>query len=176
MKVTSDINATMIRALILPFLMLLVPNVATAVSAVLVSPDDVRHAAYCAELNRLMNYPLAKDDSEDLISFNAAKLIAGGDFLDEVTVGIESAKRDTGLGQSHEPTSANLVTLMLCEVELSERIEGYEMLSCGYGRGRRDNSEKILASLSRLQLPKYSDQELAGAYTLGRWLSGGETE
>lgn len=157
------------RIMLASFLMALAPTYSVAINAVRVAPGDVQNAFYCAELNRLLGYPLTKTDDVDVVSLNSAKLISAGDSLHEVQKGINKAKIVYDASQPPEGSSANLVTLMLCELELAERIQIYETYSCGYGQGR-NNPKKINALLSRLQLSIYSDVEPTNAYPLRRWL------
>lgn len=138
---------------------------AFSMQALTVKPEDVYRAAYCAELNRLAEYPkisypkpearLAIRHSkpakhENPISDAAYKLITGGDNLEFVDIGIADAKREN-LKLRETPTIEwSSFIMQECADKLATIIQRYEWMPCGYGRNRRGDTVEINAYLQRL--------------------------
>lgn len=160
-----------LRLMIVIALIFALPIPASAVTALEVQPQDVYRAAYCAEINRLSDFPEYEQASQDVtgkeilyegrivtislepdipkvrkdpISVLATKLITGGDNLELVDLGIEDARRDIN--------SISSSALAQCNIDLVKILEYYEWMPCGYGTNRAEHKSAYVALLKDLGL------------------------
>ena len=140
---------------------------AFSMQALTVKPEDVYRAAYCAELNRLAQYPKVShpkpearlairhskpSQHENPISDAAYTLITGGDNLEFVDIGIADAKREYLKLRETPTVKWSSSTMQECADKLATIIQRYEWMPCGYGRNRRGDITEINPYLQRLEI------------------------
>jgi hypothetical protein len=152
---------------------------AFSMQALTVKSEDVYRAAFCAELNRLAQYPKVSyqkpearlairhskpSQHENPISDAAYKLITGGDNLEFVDIGIADAKREYLKLRETPTVKWSSSTMQKCADKLATIIQRYEWMPCGYGRNRRGDITEINPYLQRLEIyiepVSYADGEI----------------